>query len=64
VQFSAARYARLVCWLVVLAGATLGAFYAGYRIGHFDGYTQFEAYYDGMFERMAPVGKGSAEVPR
>ena len=55
VHFPDARFVRVVCWLIVLAGATSCAFFAGYRLGFLDGLAQLDSVYDGVPVRMVPI---------
>ena len=54
-SFSAARYVRFVCALVLIALLTTVAFFAGYRIGYFDGYALYEMTFNGKRVQIVPI---------
>ncbi len=56
----AARYVRFVCAAALVAMLTAGAFFAGYRLGYFDGYAQYEMTFNGKRVRLVPISESSA----
>ena len=48
-------YVRFTCTAVLAALLSTLAFFAGYRLGYFDGYAQFEMTFNGKRVQMMPL---------